>query len=91
MRSANPSVYQDLVRVSHVYLGPAAERFIDRQIRNHLGKSPEQLEAADVYALIDWIRIAVSFLTEDSQVVEAYVTQLKQIAKQTKEDTTHGK
>lgn len=80
------TVYQEVVRVSHVYLGPAAERFIDRQIKNHLNKRPADLQAGDIHKLIDWIRIAVSFLTEDGDLVEEYVHQLKQIANRTRQD-----
>lgn len=74
------TLYQEAVRVTYTYLGPAAERFIDRQIKNHLDKEPTQLTASDITKLIDWIRIAVSFLTEDSDLIEEYVHQLKQIA-----------
>lgn len=80
------TIYQEVVKVSNVYLGPAAERFIDRQIKNHLNKRPAELQAGDIYKLIDWIRIAVSFLTEDADLVEEYVHQLKQIAKRTRQD-----
>ncbi|CAN5367715.1 hypothetical protein BH09PAT4_BH09PAT4_05440 [soil metagenome] len=77
---ANNTIYEEVVRISRVYLGPAAERFIDRQIKNHLDKQPENLQANDIHKLIDWIRLAVSFLTEDGDLVEEYVHQLKQIA-----------
>lgn len=74
------TVYKEAVRITYTYLGPAAERFIDRQIKNHLDKEPVQLKASDIGKLIDWIRIAVSFLTEDSDLIEEYIHQLKQIA-----------
>ena len=69
-------LYDKVVRVTHVYLGPAAERFIDRQIQNHLSKDPRELSSEDLQQLIDWIRIAVSFLTEDSEIIEEYIEQL---------------
>jgi hypothetical protein len=59
-----------------VYLGPAADRFIDRQIQNHLSKEPEELSKEDLSKLIDWIQAAVSFLTEDSEIIEEYISQL---------------
>jgi hypothetical protein len=80
----NPTIYRQVVDISHTYLGPAAERFIDRQIRNHLNKNPDQLQPSDIYKLIDWIRIAVSFLTEDSELIEAYTRQLQQLADKSK-------
>jgi hypothetical protein len=81
------TVYQQVVTISHTYLGPASERFIDRQIKNHLDKNPGDIEAGDIHKLIDWIRIAVSFLTEDSDLIEEYVHQLKQIANKPKKDS----
>jgi hypothetical protein len=69
-------LYDRVVRVTHVYLGPAADRFIDRQIQNHLSKRPEELSEEDLNMLIDWIRVAVSFLTDDSEIVEEYIEQL---------------
>jgi len=69
-------LYDRVVRVTHVYLGPAADRFIDRQIQNHLSKKPQELSREDLGKLIDWIQVAVSFLTEDSEIIEEYISQL---------------
>jgi hypothetical protein len=77
------ALYDKVVRISKTYLGPAAERFIYRQVKNHLDKEPEQLQLADMTVLIDWVRISVSFLTEDSNVIEEYVHQLNQLMKDT--------
>jgi hypothetical protein len=38
---ASSNVYDEVIRITHIYLGPAAERFIARQMLNHLQKSPE--------------------------------------------------
>jgi hypothetical protein len=70
------TLYDKVVRITNVYLGPAAERFIGRQVRNHLHKEPETISESDLSSLIDWIRVAVSLLTEDSEVVEEYTDQL---------------
>lgn len=72
-------LYDTVVRITDVYLGPAASRFIDRQVRNHLHKAPEALSEADLYGLIDWIRAAVSLLTEDSDMVEEYTKELTRL------------
>jgi hypothetical protein len=76
-----PSIYDQVVRVTHVYLGPAAERFIDRQVENHLHKAPEELSQADLLSLIDWIRVVVSLLTEDNGIIEEYTNELLKLAK----------
>ena len=74
------SVYNDVVRVTHVYLGPAAHRFIQRQVENHLRKSPESLTKADILDLIDWIKITVALLTDDSDIIEEYIAELRKLA-----------
>jgi Arc/MetJ-type ribon-helix-helix transcriptional regulator len=74
-----PSLYERVVRITHIYLGPAADRFIDRQVEHHLHKSPMKLSDADLTQLIDWIRVAVSLLTDDEDIVEEYVQQLQRL------------
>ncbi len=74
------SVYNQLVEVTHIYLGPAADRFIARQVENHLHKSPDQLSQTDLLNLIDWIRVVVSLLTEDSEIIEEYTAELQKLA-----------
>lgn len=81
----DPDLYDKVVRVTHVYLGPTADRFIARQVQNHLHKKPEELSKEDLLKLIDWIRVAVSLLTEDSEVVEEYIAQLQKLAETTSE------
>lgn len=77
---ANTDLYDKVVRVTHVYLGPTADRFIARQVRHHLHKAPEELSRSDLLKLIDWIKVAVSLLTEDSEVIEEYTDQLRKLA-----------
>jgi hypothetical protein len=80
MDSGEPLLYDQVVKVTHVYLGPAADRFIARQVQNHLHKTPEELSGDDLLKLIDWIRVSVSLLTEDSEIIEEYAQQLQQLA-----------
>lgn len=84
------TLYDRVVRVTHVYLGPAADRFIARQVQNHLHKQPEDLSEKDLSKLIDWIRVTVSLLTEDSEVIDEYIHQLINLAQgNTKKVKTH--
>jgi len=76
----SPLLYDKVVRVTHVYLGPAADRFIARQVQNHLHKSPQELSPPDLLKLIDWIRLGVSLITDDSEIVEEYANQLLKLA-----------
>ena len=71
-----PTLYDRVVRITHVYLGPAAERFIGRQVQSHLHKEPTELSERDLEKLIDWIRIAVSLITEDTEIIDEYTQQL---------------
>jgi hypothetical protein len=74
------SVYDEVVSITHVYLGPAAERFISRQVENHLHKPPERLSREDLAGLIDWIKAVVSLLTEDNDIIEEYAAELGKVA-----------
>lgn len=75
----NTPLYTQVVRITHVYLGPAADRFIARQVQNHLHKEPDELSQADLLKLIDWVRVAVSLITEDSTIVEEYIERLRRL------------
>lgn len=77
----SPRLYDNVVHVTQNYLGPAADRFITRQIRNHLRKDPEQLAKQDLEDLIDWIKVAMSFLTEDHDLIEEYIEDLHGLIK----------
>jgi len=73
------TLYSDVVDITYDYLGPAADRFVTRQIRNHLDKKPEQLKKNDLKELINWIKIAVSLLTDDDKIVKRYISDLKRL------------
>ncbi len=79
MEPVNTPLYTQVVRITHVYLGPAADRFIARQVQNHLHKEPDELSQADLLQLIDWVRVAVSLITEDSSIVEEYIERLRRL------------
>ena len=86
VRERTPSLYREVVKVTHVYLGPAAERFIARQVESHLHKPPDQLSKKDLAGLIDWIKVVVSLLTEDNEIIEEYAAELQKLAGITPED-----
>jgi hypothetical protein len=84
------TLYDRVVRITHIYLGPAADRFIDRQVQNHLSKTPSQLTASDLTSLIDWIRVAVSLLTDDKEIIEEYIDQLRILTRPPAETSSKG-
>ena len=69
-------LYDKVVKITNVYLGPAADRFMSRQVENHLNKEPDELTQEDLVNLIAWIKVSVSLLTEDSDIVDEYITKL---------------
>jgi len=79
MRAHSQTLYTRVVDITSHYLGPAADRFIARQVQNHLHKEPADLSESDLLKLIDWVRVAVSFITEDPVVVEEYITRLQKL------------
>lgn len=85
---ARPSLFEEVVAITYEYLGPAADRFVARQIKNHLHKGPEQLQKADLKKLIDWINIAVHLLSDDDAIVDAYIADLRSLTV-TKADQRH--
>lgn len=62
--------YSKILEITKDYLGPAAERFISRQISSHLKKDPETLQKGDIPMLAIRIRSGLMVLTNDEQVVE---------------------
>jgi hypothetical protein len=73
------TVYEQVVKVTNVYLGPAAERFIDRQVENHLHIEPTKLTKKDLEKMIDWIRVVVSLLTGEREIIEEYISELRKL------------
>jgi len=78
---AQISLHQQMVEITSRLLGPASERFIDRQIHNHVHKDPEDITKDDVAALIDWIKISLALLTEDMTTVNSFVNELNALTK----------
>jgi hypothetical protein len=62
--------YQHIIDITKDYLGPAAKRFVDRQIDVHLHKSPDKLIKDDISTLAIRIRSGLVVLTQDTKLVE---------------------
>jgi hypothetical protein len=80
--AAKTNLYQQVVKVTQDYLGPAAERFVTRQIQTHLRKQPEALTQADLAKLVDWIKVAIALLTEDAKMVDDFTKELLALSKE---------
>ena len=76
------SYYQQVVTATQEFLGPAAERFINRQIDFHLNKAPETITRDDVLKLKDSLRVALGLLADDKAIVDRAVEKMEIIAKE---------
>jgi hypothetical protein len=88
--SSTTSLYDDVVTITYDYLGPAADRFVVRQIRNHLQKDPAELQRKDLRQLIDWIQLAMRLISSDSEAIDQYISDLEALVKP-KRSPEHGK
>lgn len=84
--TAEPTLYQAIIGVMTDYLGPAAKRFVDRQVQNHLEKAPEDLTNQDLPTLIDWIRVSFAFLTDDLKIIDELTMRLRELANNIKQE-----
>jgi hypothetical protein len=85
------NLYEEVVTITYDYLGPAADRFVVRQIRNHLKKDPEQLRHKDLRQLIDWIQLAMRLISNDTDIIDRYVEELELLARDKHSVVTNGK
>lgn len=74
------SLFENIVNITEQYLGPAARRFIVRQVAFHLGKAPEELDAKDIPELVEWTKATLALLTEDKYMVNDYAQKISQLA-----------
>ncbi|HEX5797272.1 MAG TPA: hypothetical protein VFX86_02685 [Candidatus Saccharimonadales bacterium] len=80
------SLYDQIIEITKDYLGPAAKRFIDRQITSHLDKAPEDLKPSDMPKLIIWIEAVISLLTNDEKIIAEYIDNLKSLSQDAKQN-----
>lgn len=71
-----------VVAITRDYLGPAAERFINRQIDFHIGKPPDQINKDDVAHLRESVRVALGLLVEDKRLVAEAVAKFDALLKE---------
>jgi hypothetical protein len=74
-------LYREVTRITEEYLGPAAERFIGRQVYGHLNKSPHDLTKSDLPKLIEWARVTLGLLTDNHDLVDEYTRKLEDLAR----------
>lgn len=70
------SLYEQVVDVVYDFLGPAAQRFVDREIQAHIGINPEDLTRADIDKLHEWCKLAIAMMSDDEATVEKFSKNL---------------
>lgn len=73
-------LHDQLVDITRDYLGPAAERFVDRQINFHLKKNPQDLAKEDIPKLSEWIKVTLATLTQDVKSVNDCSQRISSLA-----------
>ena len=73
-------VYNNAILITRDYLGPATERFLDRQITFHLKKKPEQLTSEDIPKLAEWVKVSIAILTDDRKMVDEFNERIMSLA-----------
>jgi hypothetical protein len=71
--------YDKVLRIMQDYIGPTAGRFIDRQIRLYLRKTPHNLERSDIPTLALRIRSGLMVLMQDEQKVHEAFHRINRI------------
>lgn len=69
-------LFEQIVDITYDYLGPAARRFIAREVETHLHKKPENLTDTDIPTLLDWSKLAIALLTDDKDMVDDFSRRL---------------
>ena len=80
MTGRRASLKSQVIEVSQDYFGPAASRFIDRQIAMHLKKDPDSLTKEDLVELLDWLKLSFALLTKNAELIDEYTSRLQLIA-----------
>jgi hypothetical protein len=73
------ALYLQVTAITEEYLGPAAERFVARQITFHLNKTPQELEVEDIPKLIEWTKVTLGLLTEDRKMIEDFGNKMARL------------
>lgn len=80
MPTKTKSLHTQLVEISEEFLGPAGERFINRQIETHLDIKPEKIRNNQIQQLVGWTSVAFALLTNNRQERQEFKASLQKLA-----------
>lgn len=63
-------LYDDVVNLAKTYMGPAAQKFVDRQIKGHLAVDKSQLERDHLDELARWCYTSGKLLMDEGKAQE---------------------
>lgn len=85
------TIYNRVLAITEDYLGPAAPRFINRLVTNHLSKPATKITREDLPQLVVWIRLATTVITNDELVVADYLQRLEKLSSGAHANSEGGK
>ncbi len=64
------ALYDEVIKIAQSYMGPAAPKFVNRQIRAHLEIDGSQLTYSDLDELAEWCYTSSKVLMDDLKARE---------------------
>jgi hypothetical protein len=75
------AIYKSVVEIVTPYLGLGAQRFVERQVRTHLGIPPEELEVKNLDELAKWCLVSGKLILQDDKAAEEIRTKVLRLKK----------
>lgn len=73
-------LHHEIITIAEDYFGPAAPRFINKIIENHLRKDPELVTSSDMPEIVTWVSLTVAMMTDERNVVSEFTNRLNTLA-----------
>ena len=64
------ALYNDVINLARPYLGPAAEKFVSRQVSAHLNVKSDQIARQHMEELSKWCLISGKLVMDDAKAQE---------------------
>jgi hypothetical protein len=74
-------LYKSVVDVVTPYLGLGAQKFVERQVKAHIGIQPDELEVKHLDELAKWCFISGKLILQDNKAAEEIRTKLLRLKK----------
>ncbi len=71
--------YEKIVNIVQDYLGPAASRFVDKQLDFHLNRKDKNIRQSEVIRVGEWMRVGLALITQDKKIVEECFSRIEKL------------